>query len=72
MIDPERKAQVRQGYPYFVIEDVCKIDSIDEVRRGFDLAVSQRTSYPEHDKLPDRALYYAVKKRSTLRGGVPS
>lgn len=45
MIDPERKARVRQGYPLFVIEDACKIDSIDGVR-GFDLAASQGTSYP--------------------------
>lgn len=62
MNEAERKAYALQRDPRFVIEDACKIDSVNGVRRGFDLAATKGERYHEHDKLVDRALDYAVTK----------
>lgn len=67
MIGPERKAQVRQGYPHFVIEDSCKIDSIEGLRSPPRL----RPSSNPRKNLPRTWQSTMPLRRSTLRDEAP-
>lgn len=67
MIDPERKARVRQGYPHFVIEDACK----NRPYRRFDLAASQGKKLLGVRHATWQSSLLRREKRCTLRDGVP-